>query len=283
VLKFTTIKGFYPYILVFCFILQFQLNGWSHGDLDIRIAEVTSEIDANPELDTLYIKRGTLYFQHEDYLKSIRDFEKVEELSGPSTIVYMSYAKAWHKLEELNFALESVNQVLKLDPDNSASYRLRGRIFLDMKEFERAASDSDHALINSTKHITEHYTEYVQALDSIHTPEAKKKAIVVLQNGMEDLGELPVFIDKMVDLYVDLGDYTNAIKTTTLLLDKATRKERILFKRAQLYYSNNELEKSKQDILSARKEIDDLPARYAHSTPMNALKLELDTLYIKTN
>ncbi len=280
---FKTIREYYPCILIICLISQFQLNGLAHGELDTRIEAVSNEIQQNPDKDSLYVKRGTLYFQHQDYLKSIRDFEKVEELSGPSTVVYISYAKAWHQLEKLDFALESINEAIALNPENSSSYRLRGRILFDMKEFERAAQDAEQAIRKNTKRITEHYIEYVQALDSINTIEAKHKAIEVLQNGMEDLGELPLFIDKTINLYVKLEDYENAIRTTTTLLNKSNRKERFLLKRAQLYYSNKNLQKSKQDIMSAFKEIDGLPARYAHSKPMKALRLELDALYKKLN
>lgn len=278
-----TSKGYHPYILILFFCFQFQLNGWAHGELDSQIMDVSNKIELNPELDSLYIRRGTLYFQHQNFLKSIRDFEKVEELSGPSTVVYISYARAWHELEKLDFALESVNDAIDLNPASSASYRLRGKILFDMKEFEKSALDAEQALAESTKHIPEHYTEYVEVLDSLNTTESKKTAIQVLQNGVKDIGELPIFINKIGDLYIELGDYTNAIKMTTALLNKSNRKERILFKRAQYYYLQNEIEKSKQDILSAFKEIDGLPARYTHSIPMKELRLELDTLYKKLN
>ncbi len=278
-----TITGYSPYILILCFSIQCQLNVLAHGELDTRIAAVSAEIELNPDIDSLYIKRGTLYFQHEDYLKSIRDFEKVEELSGPSTVVYISYAKAWHKLEKLDFALESVNDAIDLNPESATAYRLKGKILFDMKDFVGAASNAEQTLNKSKKRITEHYTEYIEALDSIATTDSKKTAIQVLQRGKNDLGELPLFLHKTIDLYIELGDYENAIKTTTTLLNKSNRKERILFKRAQLYYSQNEFNKSMQDINSALFEIDGLPARYAHSNPMKELKTELNSFSQKLN
>ena len=56
-------------------------SSFAHGDLDERILEVTEEIKASQDSAYLYFKRGKLYFQHEEYEKSIADLK--EDLNVP--------------------------------------------------------------------------------------------------------------------------------------------------------------------------------------------------------
>ncbi len=269
-----------PYIIAYFLFVQFNLI-WAHGELDSRIQHVSEQIEQQPNFDSLYIVRGTLYFQHEEYLKSIRDFEKVESLSGPSVVVHMSYAKAWRRLSEYDFAIENVNDALAMSPNNAVAHRLRGNILVDQRKFAEAADEFEMVLNKSGKRITEHYTEYISALDSISTSASGERAITVLQRGIDDLGKLPLFTRAIVNQHVKLNDYPNAISIQTTLIKESNRKERHLLKRAQLYSEINEFEKSLQDIVAAHKEIDALPQRYAHSEPMKSLKFELDALYKK--
>ena len=168
-----------------------------------------------------------------------------------------------------------------MNPNNAVAHRLRANVLMDQRKFEDAAESFELVLDKSGKRITEHYTEYLVSLDSINTRDSGEKAIAVLNRGINDLGKLPLFTKAIVDQHTKLKDYTNAIAIQTTLIEESNRKERHLFKRAQLYSDINEIEKSLQDIVAAHEEIDALPQRYAHSNPMKLLKFELDALYKK--
>lgn len=261
-----------PYILI-CLI--YSLFPSFHGDLDVRIEEATSAIQADQTNDSLYIVRGTLYYQHQEYLKSIRDFEKVESLVGPSEIVYMSYAKAWHKLENFDFAIENVDLTLKANNENSVAFRLKAHILMDLKQYEKAAENFNQSLNYTDKLITESFLEIAIALDSAGTTEAIDKSIQILNRGRSELADLDIFKNMIVDQYTKLEDYHSAIKLQTKILESANRKERHYFKRAKLHVLNNKPLQAQEDIQHAFDAISRLPARYIRSKPMDILRNHL--------
>ena len=62
----------------FLYILFFVLSNAvlnAHGDLHKRILNVTEEIQKNPDSANLYFKRGKLYYQHNNYINSLKDFK----------------------------------------------------------------------------------------------------------------------------------------------------------------------------------------------------------------
>lgn len=261
-----------PYVY---FFFLFSIAPLFHGDLDIRIAEATTAIESDQNNDSLYVLRGTLYFQHQEYMKSIRDFEKVESLVGPGEVVYMSYAKAWHKLKNYDFAIESVNETLQLNDKNPVAYRLKAQILMDQGLFEDAADHYDLSLSNTEKLITESFLEVAIALDSAGTQKSIEKSIHILNRGRKELADLDIFKNMIVDQHIKLGDYDSAIKLQTDILESANRKERHYYKRAQLYKLDNKNELALKDINHAYDAMSNLPVRYVRSKPMDELRAEL--------
>jgi len=261
-----------PYMLICLF---YSLFPSFHGDLDIRIEEATTAIKTDQSNDSLYVIRGTLYYQHQEYLKSIRDFEKVESLVGPSEIVYMSYARAWHKLENFDFAIENVDLTLKTNNKNSVAYRLKALILMDMKQYDKAAENFDLSLTHTNKLITESFLEIAIALDSAGTTESLEKSIHILNRGRAELADLDIFKNMIVDQYTKLGDYESAIHLQSNIIDAAHRKERHYFKRAKLHLLRNNPAEAQEDIQHAFDAISRLPARYIRSIPMDTLRKHL--------
>lgn len=262
-------------LILFPFFLTAAL---AHGDLDGRILSTTEAILEEPQNDSLYTSRGTLYFQHQEYMKSIRDFEKVESLIGPNSVVYMSYAKAWHQLSKYQFALENIDLALKINPKNSVAYRLKGEVYFDMREYEKSADNYALCLEHTEKLITESFLEVAIALDSVDTSESLKKSIDVLQEGRTRLADLEIFKKMIVDQHVKLNNYDQAIKMQTQLIEASNRKERHYFKRAKLYILAQDISKAKEDIKMAYDAIGSLPHRYIRSKPIDALREELNSL-----
>ncbi len=265
-------------------IILFSLvvvSSFAHGDLDVRIQTTTDAILLEPDNDSLYLSRGTLYYQHEDFMKSIRDFEKVESLAGPSSVVYMSYAKSWYKLSKYEFSLDNIDLALTLNPKNAVAYRLKGEVLLSMGEFDRASENYALSLEYTEKLITESFIELAIALDSVNTKESILKSINVLNDGRKRLADLSLFKTMIVDQYIKLNKLNDAIQMQSLLIEGANRKERHYFKRAKLYVKANDLSQAKADIQKAYESINSLPPRYIRSKPIDTLREELNALNLK--
>ena len=261
-----------PYLIFYFLLTLFPLF---HGDLDIRIEEATTAIQSDQNNDSLYLIRGTLYFQHQEFMKSIRDFEKVESLVGPGEVVYMSYAKSWFKLEKYEFALENINLALQLNDKNPVAYRLKAKVHMDQGQYEKAAQNFNLSLANTDKIITESYLEVAVALDSLGSNESIEKSIHILNRGRKELADLDIFKNMIVDQYTKLENFDAAIKLQTEIIHTANRKERHYYKRAQLYERTQNKESALVDIKHSYDEMSNLPARYIRSKPMDDLRNEL--------
>lgn len=268
----------YLLFILFSFIV---VSSFAHGDLDVRIENATDAIRLDPDNDTLYLKRGTLYYQHEDFMKSIRDFEKVESLAGPSPVVYMSYAKSWYKLNKYEFSIDNIDLAIALNPKNAVAFRLKGEVLLKMGEFEKASENYARSLEYTEKLITESFLELAIALDSVNTEESILKSIDVLNDGRKRLSDLSLYKTMIVDQYTKLNKLEEAIQMQTLLIEGANRKERHYYNRAKLFIKANNLSQAKADIQQAYNSINSLPARYIRSKPIDTLREKLVTLDLK--
>lgn len=260
------------YFILFIF---FHIHAFAHGDLDVRIEKASEAIEENPESDSLYIIRGTLFYQHEEYLKSIRDFEKAEELAGPNEVVYMSYAKSWFALKNYDFALENIDSTIHLNEENAVAYRLKAQVLMETKQFQEAAQNYLLSLQHTDKKITESYLEPAIALDSVGSPEAFSESIQLLQEGVKELGNLILFKKLIVDQSVKSGNIDQALAVQTDIIDSANRKERHYLDRAKIYKAFNQDKKAQEDIQSALIAISSLPQRYLRSKPIDKLRAEL--------
>ena len=74
--------------LIFFMTLLISAAINAHGDLSDRIEEKTEEISKNPNNSELYYERGFLYQQHEEYDKSLVDYNKSRSLGNSDKIIY---------------------------------------------------------------------------------------------------------------------------------------------------------------------------------------------------
>lgn len=232
-----------------------------HGDLHQRILELTASIEQYPDSSELYLKRGTLLLEHEDYAKSIVDFKIYEHKSGVSDVLQINLCKAYLKSDQLVLAAEQIDGLLAKNARSSIANKLKGRIFVKERNFKEAAIYFTKVIESTTKKIPENYFELCDAYERIGDEQNLNNSVTSIESGISELGDLIVFRVKLVDLYVRLNDLGNSLKHQNRIIEHFNRKEKAYFKRAKIYKHFGKEKEALADAETALEIVKELPAR----------------------
>jgi len=265
-------------VFLFIMISIIPFVGLAHGELDERIDAVTEELKQSPNSITLLLKRAKLYHQHDEHMRAIRDYEKAENLGGSQKIILQGYAEAWLQLEQPEFGLESINQLIVLAPDYHRAYQIKAQLFMSQQKYQEAIPEYRKTIDLTREKHTPLYHDLITAYDSIGTHEAKVANILIIQEALHELGSLITLEHKMIDLLSETQQYDAAIAKLTEVISYSNRKERHYLKRAKLYMRLNNPTLAQRDLLNSLASIEALAIRTRQSRSMIALKTEIENL-----
>jgi tetratricopeptide (TPR) repeat protein len=262
------VKGIYAII----FILLPVNFTFAHGELDQRIKDVSAEIKTDPDSAFLYLKRGELYYQHEEYKKSIRDFKKCSKLDYKESRLLLGFAKSYERLDKFTTSLDYVNHILANNAQNVRALRLKGQIHFKMKKYSEAAQNFEMVVKYASKTIPENYLEISQAWEKSSDNNAPQKASNSVKKGILDLGELHVFYTRLVELCLKFEDYDSALVYQTKMLENSKRKEKAFYSRALTYLKLGNTIAARSDLEMSLSAINQLPERTKNYKAMKDLK-----------
>ncbi len=236
------------------------INVFAHGDLHERIQKVTTEIESDRDNHELYITRGELYAQHENYKLALKDFKKAEKLAGTNGDLQLNFAKSYFRLGKEKTALEYLERILEQDQDHVIAWRLKGQCLANLNEYQAAGLAFQNVITYSVQTLPENYFEAALMFEKAEVQKLDK-AIETIEQGIEDLGKVVSLEQKLIQLYVQHGDYQKAIGQLTDQLETRNRKEFILFERGKIYALSLDKTSAENDFKSALQLIDKLPSR----------------------
>ena len=88
-------------LLLIFFLFASNIAVHAHGDLHERILKVTEEIKKNSDSAFLYFKRGKLFYQHNDFKRSLKDLKRSDKLGYENNEQYFLFAKNYFKLKKI--------------------------------------------------------------------------------------------------------------------------------------------------------------------------------------
>ena len=101
-----------------------------HGDLHIRIREITQQINAAPHDMELRMKRGELYLQHEEFANAKEDFSTCLRNGFQNERVLTGVSTAYMQLMRIDSALYYVDLVLNSAPEDLSALELKANILI---------------------------------------------------------------------------------------------------------------------------------------------------------
>lgn len=248
----------------------------AHGDLDIRIQAVTSDIESNPDSAHLYFVRGKLRFQHEEYDLAVTDINTSMDKGYIHDLQKIYLSKSHYRLQQYDLAEQLLNEFLSEDPDNVVGLKLKGRILFAQENFEASALAFEKVISLTIKSLPENYLEAVLSWKATSHPERYARAVSVLQLGLKKLGPIVTLQNQLIDLHLESGNGHEAIAIQKGIIEKTNRKESAYFKLAEIYLSLKDNEGAKNALEQARSAMTRLPARIRQNKAMRSLEDQIE-------
>lgn len=266
------------------YILSFVLSSTvlnAHGDLHKRIQEVTEEIHKNPDSANLYFKRGKLYYQHSNYINSLKDFKSSSKLGLESVEQDFYIAKSNYHLENFSKSIRTIKRMLKEDSGNVGALKLLADIYFKKSKYEKAANLYDRAILNSEATFPEDYIYASKAWYAIDTEYGHKRSQSILIEGIEKLGDIIVLYNELISNYIEMQDLDSAVKFQNKVIKISNRKERAYLELANIQIQQEKFEEAKISIDKAEDSYKKLPHRIRNAKFMREFYSELKTKKIE--
>ncbi len=249
--------------------LLLPLCGHGHGDLHLRIAKLSEQIERDPGVWSLYQSRGELYLQHGDLIRAKRDFRKFERHGVLNRRFYFFKAKTHYHLKNYARALRVIDGALQSDKDDMKSWRLKAKILSSLKRDRESALCYEHILTHAVATFPENYVDASCAWIESGRGE---KGVEVLERGIQHLGRVPILYKALIDQYRVMEAWYRVIALQTEMLNAARRKEFIYYERALTFRKKGKLFEAYSDLLASQEEIKKLPERLQRTPALIELR-----------
>ena len=245
------------------FILSFAF----HGDLDDRISSVSERLKLEPDNAELYLVRGHLHHQHEEYAKAITDYLEAESLNLDTNILDFRLAETYLQQEDYDKGLHRIESYLAQNQNAVLGLKLRAKLAQGNQDLTQAESDFRAVIDLTSKTIPQNYLD-LATVQLAQSPLRVDDALATLREGIDVLGPIVSLQHSMLQILEKESRFEEAI----LLLDEMTvsldRSERVLVKKAEILILKGEQAIAMQQLEIAEKSLLQLP-KHIQNTPAN--------------
>jgi|GEM_PF-6453257 len=263
---------------ILCFLCYANIFFWPHGDLQLRIDEVSQSISQYPDSVQLYFARGTLYLQHEELALAQQDFEFCLRLGFNNSLVLEGMSKSFTVKNDLDSSLYYINLALDKDSASISSMEWKARLLFLLYQFCESGqlyeTIIDQSLSPSPSLFIDAANSWMQCSESA----GYLHAINILKTGLERIGQLHVLQKELIRDYLQHQDYKSALALQTELIDHAINKAIPLYDRAVIYQATDQKSLAIDDLLNALSLLDRLPEHKKNLPALIELQLKMHAL-----
>jgi tetratricopeptide (TPR) repeat protein len=251
-----------------------------HGDLHLRIEEISRTIEQYPDSLELYLSRGELYLQHEQPTLANQDFKVCLQRGLQDSRVLEGMSKSMVPVHDLDSSLYYVNLSLDKDSTSLSAMEWKARILYLLHQFCESGQLYESLITDAESPSP---SLFIDASNSwLQCSQAGyQHAIDILKTGIDRIGPLHVFQKELVHHYVQHHDYKSALTMQTELIDHAVNKTIPLYERALIYRAAGQKQDALMDIQNALMLLDQLPESKKDLPGMIQLKQKMETLLIQ--
>lgn len=243
----------------------------AHGDLDLQIRVVSEEIAVEPSA-ALYLKRGGLHHEHEDYARALEDYDRAEQLEPTLDALWFARGRTLFKFGRLAPARAALDTFLARTPYHAEAFLLRARVLSRQGEYAAALRDFDRNLELVAEPLPECFLERAQARVALGD---KAGALAGLDAGLRRLGNLVTLQNAAIALDLSLGHHDAALARVDRVLAGLERKESWLVRRGEILEAAGRTDEARHAYHDALSSIDRLPAHHRETKPMRDLQTQL--------
>lgn len=243
-----------------------------HGDVHLRIAELTKEIADQPQSAALYVRRGSLYALDESWEQALADYDSAHRIDPDTPNIDFLRAKVLVELEENKRAVALLDSFLSTEPGHADGYLVRARANIALGRIDRGVEDYTVAIAQFQRPAPRHYLERARALiDAGRVDEA----LVGLEQAVAELGPLASIVEVAVTEEEKRGRYEEALRWADSLDPTLRHSPRWRVIAGDLADRSGQASRAEQEYREGLAAIDALPVARQRTEAMTALRTEL--------
>lgn len=247
--------------------VSFAPPTWGHGTLHEQLDRLAHSIEREPYRADLRVRRAGLYCDHGQYDLAIADCEAAEGLRAPPPTLAWVRARCLFLRGDLQESLEELDHFLREVPGHRDGYALRARVLEKLAEPAMAAKAWADAIRAANPPKPNYFLQRARVLAQL--PDGEVAALRCLEEGMESLGRLPVFLQAAVNIEVKLHRYEAAMARLDILAEMTGRPEPWIIRRAEILLEAGRFDEAEADF---RRALEHLKRRPVHALAAPAAK-----------
>lgn len=266
------------FLLLFCCL---GLSSCAHGDLGRRITAKTKAIEKDPKNALLYMERGFLYQQHEEWDFALADYIHSQQLGQKDKVLYFRMAEVYQKLLLFKSGLVCTEQYLKEDSVDVKVHKLRGQLFVKAKDYDAAIASFQFVLEHAVDLTPDNFLMLAAAY---HAKNRKKsqEVLAVMDKSIEHFGpKVFALQEQKLEYLKTFKDVDEALEQYDVIIDIQNRKESWLYKKAAYLYEYKKYEAAKETVEAAETAFSQLKAHKQKTKAMIQLLANIHTLKLK--
>ena len=274
----------YLVLFIIFFISLLPNDAQAHGDLHVRIVKLTQLIKENPDSIELYLKRGELYFYHNDFDSALADYLVVKQKKPDFPKTDFLLGQLFNKFDYPKAGLLHIHDFIASQGDIPNAYIIRAEIQTKLGLDSSAVIDYIKAISLMDQPKPDVYLDLSKAYLKAY-PQDIKGAIACLNKGIKDLGEVLTLQSKIIELLIQNKQYDLAIEKIDSIIAKMIRSERWLMKKGEVLLKAGKLTEAKAVFAATKEEIEKLPDGIKKTQAIQTMQKEVDTQlsYIKNH
>jgi tetratricopeptide (TPR) repeat protein len=265
--------------LLSCGIVALPPDGLAHGDLHERISLATQAIQKDTNNAALFLARGELYREHEDWPAATSDFDRAEKLNPQLAEVDFCRAQLLTDSGALTAARAKFDQYLTRVPTDGRALVARARLLARIGERRLAVEDYTRALAQLREPQPDYFLERARLQAADGDVEAALKG---LDEGVKALGAILTFELYAMELELGRGRHDAALARLDIVMQQTPRKENWLARRADILLAAGRSAEARDAYQAALAAVATLPVRFQGSEAMmqltNRVTLALNAL-----
>jgi tetratricopeptide (TPR) repeat protein len=247
---------------------------FAHGDLHVRIAAMTEQIAKNPDNARLFLERGELHREHQDWKAAEADYDRAERLDPKLSRVDFCRGEMLVDSGDLKAACAMFDRYLTREPEDGHALVARARALVKLGKREAAVADFTSAIRLLAEPQPEFFLERAQALLADGRVE---EALRGLDEGVKRLGPIVTLQLYAIDLELGRKAYDAALARLATIEAQAARKESWLSKRGDIELLMGRPKDARKSYAAALAALDALPPRLQKTRAMLSLRAHLST------
>ena len=250
----------------------------AHSDLHLRITALSERLAQEPGNAALYLKRGDLHHQHQDWSAALQDFDHAARLDSSLSIVELYRGLTYLAAGRPEAARSALEHFLAHHPAHAEALTARARALAQLGNPLAAVADFTRALaLLPTPDVYLERAGALAAAGATYIDEALRG----LDEGLTVLGSLVVLQQRAIELELQRWRSDAALARLDQLAATMPRQEIWLARRGEILEQAGRPDAAREQFIAALAALEALPRARRQTATMAELETRLRTALVR--